>query len=56
MFSINEFSFLLNCFIRLLFFKFENSDKLFEVAYKIAEDNGAENPYEVASEIATGIK
>ncbi|MBQ7126425.1 hypothetical protein IJO12_04995 [bacterium] len=34
----------------------ENSDKLFEVAYKIAEDNGAENPYEVASEIATGIK
>lgn len=32
-----------------------NSDKLFEISYNIAKNNNAENPYEIASEIATGI-
>ena len=31
----------------------ENSDELFEAAYKLALENGSENPYEVASEVAT---
>ena len=31
----------------------ENSDELFEMAYQAALDSGAENPYEVASEVAT---
>ena len=31
----------------------ENSDKAFETAYKIAQDNGAENPYEEAATFST---
>ena len=34
----------------------ENSDRLFDLAYQIAQENGAENPYEVAAEISTGVK
>ena len=32
----------------------ENSDKMFETAYKAAVDAGLEHPYEKASEFATG--
>ena len=32
----------------------ENSDKLFETAYKAAVDAGVENPYEEASTFSTG--
>ena len=31
----------------------ENSDEMFEIAYKIAEQNGDANPYEVASNFST---
>ncbi len=31
----------------------ENSDKMFDAAYKIAQDNGAENPYEEAAAFST---
>ena len=31
----------------------ENSDKMFEAAYKIAMDNGLENPYEEAASAST---
>ena len=32
----------------------ENSDKMFEAAYKVAQDAGVENPYEEAAEFSTG--
>ena len=32
----------------------ENSDKMFETAYKAAVDTGVENPYEEASSFSTG--
>ena len=32
----------------------ENSDKMFETAFKALQDNGAENPYEEAASFATG--
>ncbi len=32
----------------------DNSDELFETAYKAAVDSGVENPYEEASSFATG--
>ena len=32
----------------------ENSDEMFETAYKAAVDAGVENPYEAASSFATG--
>ena len=31
----------------------ENSDKMFETAYRIAQDNGSENPYEEAAAFST---
>ena len=31
----------------------ENSDEMFEIAYKIAEQNGDANPYEAASSFST---
>ena len=31
----------------------ENSDEMFETAYKIAQENGIENPYEEAATFAT---
>ena len=31
----------------------ENSDEIFELAYKIAQDNGAENPYMDAVSVST---
>ena len=31
----------------------ENSDEIFESAYKIAQDSGIENPYEEAASIST---
>lgn len=32
----------------------DNSDEIFETTYKIAQDAGVENPYEVASSLSTG--
>ncbi len=31
----------------------ENSDKMFEAAYKVAQENGAQNPYEEAACFST---
>ncbi|MCQ2738633.1 MAG: hypothetical protein MJ237_00235 [bacterium] len=34
----------------------ENSDKMFNLTYKLAEENGAENPYEIAATMSTEAK